>query len=81
MHWNAEGVEVSCCADAVTGGGTVGHRAEQLVTPASVMKIQIVLAVASGLDSGTLGGAATIRLDDGSRTPGPVGMSLMTDPV
>ena len=81
VRWDLVGVDASWCASAIDGSGQLGYRPEERVTPASVMKIQVALAVASAIDSGTLDGTARIRLETVSRTPGPVGMSLMADPV
>jgi beta-lactamase class A len=75
------GVGGAACATAVNGGKVVGVEEDKLVTPASVMKIQIALAVHNAIEAGTLDGAARRVLRPEHRTPGPVGMSLMRDQV
>jgi beta-lactamase class A len=68
-------------AASVTGGPGVGFNAEDPVSPASVMKIQVALAVERAIASGSLDGSATRVLSPERRTPGPVGVSLMRDEV
>lgn len=81
VDWDVAGVDASWCAAPIGGGTAVGHRPDLLVTPASVMKVQVALAVVAAIDSGALDGTARVRLGADVRTPGPVGMSLMTDPI
>ena len=68
-------------AASVTGGPGVGFNAGDSVSPASVMKIQVALAVERAIASGSLEGSATRVLSPEQRTPGPVGVSLMLDEV
>ena len=81
--WNLPGVEVWWAAARIGDGNlpVIGHRATEPVTPASVMKVQVALATASAIARGELDGAARVALDSTRRTPGPVGMSLMVDPI
>jgi beta-lactamase class A len=82
--WSVAGVKASWCAvpiDGGHGGRPIGYRSDLPVTPASVMKLQVALTVAAAIDSGEVDGAARTLLGADVRTPGPVGMSLMTDPV
>jgi beta-lactamase class A len=59
----------------------VGFNADGLVSPASVMKIQIGLAVEGAVASGLVDGAALRVLSPERRTSGPTGVSLMQDEV
>ncbi len=80
-RWDVTGVDAVWCAAPIDGGTTIGHRRDQPVSPGSVMKIQVALAVGSAIDGGRLDGTTRVWLGTHPRTPGPVGMSLMTDPV
>jgi beta-lactamase class A len=51
------------------------------MTPASVLKVQIALAVESAIASGRIDGTAPRVLPRTARTPGPTGISLMRDDV
>jgi beta-lactamase class A len=79
--WDVDGVSASWCAAALDGSLAVGHGADELVTPGSVMKVQVALTAASLIGSGELHGMARCRLPAQPRTPGPVGLSLMADEV
>lgn len=79
--WGLEDVEAWWCAASLDGSTVLSHRADELVAPASVMKVQVALSAASLIESGALDGKSRCRLPAGSRTPGPVGMSLMRDAV
>ncbi len=68
-------------AAPLAGGEGVGFRADELVTPASVMKIQVALTVENAIATGALDGQAQHSISPEGRTPGPVGMSLMRDEV
>lgn len=59
----------------------VGVRAGEPVTPASVSKIQIALAVEDAIAAGTLDGTQQRLLPARPRTAGPVGISLLRDEV
>lgn len=80
-EWELDDVEAWWCAADLDSPTLVGHGADELVTPASVMKVQVALAAASLIESGDLDGESRCELPAGSRTPGPVGMSLMRDSV
>jgi beta-lactamase class A len=75
------GLEVFAYAAPVVGTAGVGVREHELVTPASVMKIQVALAVESLIDEGVVQATDRRIMLPTSRTPGPVGMSLMRDEV
>jgi beta-lactamase class A len=68
-------------AAPVTGGDGAGFHADDLVMPASVMKIQIALAIENAIAAGSLDGSARRVMSSAHRTPGPVGISLMRDEV
>ncbi len=59
----------------------IGVNQEMLVTPASVMKVQVALAVHQSIAVGDVDGSEQRRLPAAGRTPGPVGISLMRDDV
>src|SRR3954452_14944397 len=62
-------------------GPGVGVRADDAVTPASVSKVQIALAVEEAMATGALDGTRLRILPPGQRTAGPVGVSLLRDEV
>jgi beta-lactamase class A len=62
-------------------GPGVGFAGDELVTPASVMKIQIALAGARDIAAGRLNGREQRILSSSRRTPGPAGISLLQDEV
>jgi beta-lactamase class A len=68
-------------AAPVSGGPGVGFGEDDLVTPASVMKVQVALTIENALADGSLDGAERRTLAPTGRTPGPVGMSLLRDEV
>ena len=69
------------CAAPLAGGPAVEYLADELVTPGSVMKIQVALAALNAVATGRLAGTRRVLLAADSRTPGPVGVSLMADDV
>ena len=68
-------------AASIAGGDGLGFNADGLMAPASVMKVQIALAVESAIASGRVDGTASRVLARNARTPGPTGISLMSDDV
>jgi beta-lactamase class A len=62
-------------------GRGVGVGADELMTPASVMKVQVALAAKQAIATGAIDGQQERVLSPGHRTPGPVGISLMHDEV
>jgi len=68
-------------AAPVSGEPGVGFGADDLVTPASVMKVQVALAIENAISGGAVDGAERRVLTAADRTPGPVGISLMHDEV
>jgi beta-lactamase class A len=75
------GLEIFAYAAPIVEISGVGIREHELVTPASVMKIQVALAVESLIDEGTVKGTDRRTMLATPRTPGPIGMSLMRDEV
>lgn len=71
----------SAAAAPVGSDVGVGLNQDVLVTPASVMKVQIALAVEDAIATGGLDGTDQRLLSSKCRTPGPVGISLMRDEV
>jgi beta-lactamase class A len=67
-------------AAPVRGDG-VGTHEDELMTPASVMKIQVALAVEGAIAAGVLDGSQQRVLSPQARTPGTVGISLLRDEV
>ena len=78
---NEMGLTGAGFAAPLDGCEEVGFAADELVAPASVMKIQIGLAVQNLIGSGAISGAEVRTLPADDRVPGPVGMSLMRDEV
>ena len=66
---------------AVIDGPGAGIRGDDLVTPASVAKVQIALAAEHAMATGMLDGQRQRILVPYRRTAGPVGMSLLHDEV
>jgi beta-lactamase class A len=58
-----------------------GYLPDLAVVPASVMKVQVALAVESMFADGALDPTERVRLGATRRTPGPVGLSLCQDDV
>lgn len=75
------GLTGAAFAAPLAGGPSRGFHADELVTPASVMKIQVALAVENAILDGVIDGRARRVLGSEGRTPGPVGLSLMQDEV
>ena len=75
------GLDGSGYAAPVHGGTGAGYHEHDLVTPASVMKIQVALTVENLIARGDLDGGARLTMPASPRTPGPVGVSLMQDDV
>jgi beta-lactamase class A len=66
---------------AVIDGSGVGIRSDDPVTPASVGKAQVALAVEHAMATGELDGQQLRSLSPQQRTAGPVGISLLRDQV
>ncbi|GIH03772.1 serine hydrolase [Rhizocola hellebori] len=79
--FDALGVGGAAYAAPIGGGSGVGVRENDLVTPASVMKIQVALAAGEAIAAGVLDGTQQRVLAAGLRTPGQVGISLLRDDV
>lgn len=73
------GILGAAYAAPVSGGPGIGD--DDLVTPASVMKIQVALAIENAIRDGSVDGAERRALRPADRTPGPVGLSLIGDEV
>ncbi|WP_204013007.1 serine hydrolase [Virgisporangium aurantiacum] len=70
----------TACAAPIEGLA-IGMCADVAVTPASVSKVQIALAVEDATATGVLDGTQQRKLSPRARTPGPVGISLLRDEV
>lgn len=81
IAWRLPDVRAAYCAARVLGDELVGVACRDVVTPASVMKVQVALTALTEIHAGRLDGSAMVWLDTWNRTPGPVGMSLFEDPV
>jgi beta-lactamase class A len=68
-------------AEPVAGGEGVGFNVDDLVSPASVMKIQVALAVERAIAPGSVTGGEARVLSPERRTPGPTRVLLMRDEV
>jgi len=75
------GVTGMAYAAPVAGGAGIGWAEHDLATPASVMKIQVALAVERAIADGSIDGTDIRTLRADRRTPGPVGLSLLRDDV
>lgn len=80
-RWPLPDVQAAYCAARVVGDELVGVAFHDVVTPASVMKVQVALTALTEIYEGRLDGSAMVSLDTSNRTAGPVGMSLFEDPV
>jgi beta-lactamase class A len=58
-----------------------GVRSDDSVVPASVMKVLVGLTVEAHIHQRRIDPAERVRIAEGDRTPGPVGMSLFQDAV
>jgi beta-lactamase class A len=75
------GVSGTAAVLDLESGATFDVAGDDLVSPASVMKIQVALAVADACVTGKLDAREQRTLHSERRTPGPVGISLMQDEV
>lgn len=75
------GLDSSAYAAPVDGGPGIGFSEHELVSPASVMKIQIALTIENLAARGLLDPAERRIVPSGPRTPGPTSMSLMSDEI
>lgn len=75
------GLSGSAYAAPIDGGLGNGFRENELVSPASVMKIQIGLTIENLMAQGLLDGTERRIVPSGPRSPGPTGMSLMRDEI
>ncbi|MBU2665865.1 class A beta-lactamase-related serine hydrolase [Actinoplanes bogorensis] len=75
------GITATAFAAPIGGGDGVGFGVDELVTPASVMKINVGLAVARAIAAGEVDAEQPVVLRPDDRTPGPTGISLMRDEV
>ncbi len=75
------GLTGAAYAAPVAGGRGRGLGADDLVTPASLVKIQVALAVENAILAGVIDGRARRILPSECRTPGPSGLSLMHDEI
>src|SRR5262245_10778675 len=62
-------------------GPGIGVNGDRPMSPASVAKIQIALAVEDAIAAGALDGPQQRVLPPRPRTPGPTGLSLLRDEV
>jgi beta-lactamase class A len=63
------------------GGAELGVRPDEPVTMASVFKLPVLVALVRAFDAGDLDPRATVTVDPSSRTEGPTGLSVLSDPV
>jgi beta-lactamase class A len=66
-------------AATLDGSAEIGVGADDLVTPASTIKVLVAIEAASRFADGRLDGAGQLRLGLEGRTVGPVGISLFAD--
>jgi beta-lactamase class A len=77
----AAGCRGSVHATTLDGGLEVGLDADEVVAPASVIKVLVALAAETQMADGRLDPAERVRIAEPSGVPGPVGMSLFQDAV
>ena len=77
----AAGCRGSVHATTLDGQAEVGLDADEVVVPASVIKVLVALAAETQMADGRLDPARRVRIADPSGVPGPVGMSLFQDAV
>ena len=75
------GVTGTAFAAPIGDGAGIGSSEHDLVTPASVLKIQVALTAESAIADGSVDGTEIRTLRSATRTPGPVGISLLRDDV
>ena len=75
------GLTGAAYAAPVSGGPGVGFNEHELVSPASVMKVQIALTIENLSKRGKIDASMPRLVPAVPRTPGPTGMSLMSDDV
>ncbi len=75
------GLTIAAYAAPIGDGCGVGFNEDVLVAPASVLKVPVALTVESTVSLGELNPQERRVVPSGPRTPGPVGLSLMTDVV
>ena len=90
-HFERAGCEGALCVQPLgvaggsgedAGGGSAAEvvlRADEPVTPGSVVKVQIALEAETWFADGRLDPREPVTLRAGDRTPGPVGVSLFAD--
>jgi beta-lactamase class A len=74
-------VDASFHAVDLASGAEVGHRPDEPSIMASVFKLPVLVALTREADAGTVDLSAQITVPVEDRTPGPTGLSTMTDPV
>jgi beta-lactamase class A len=75
------GVTGSAVAAPIGSEEAIGVAEDDLMTPASVLKVQVAVAAEDAIATGMLDGSKLRVLPPHRRTPGPVGISLMRDEV
>ncbi len=73
------GCEGALCVQSLDDDAEFAWRADQPVTPASVVKVQVALEAETWFADGRLDPAERVTLPAAERTPGPVGISLFDD--
>jgi beta-lactamase class A len=75
------GVDGFLHAVDLDSGREVGHRADEPVVLASVVKIAVLVELFRRFDAGELAPADRVRVSPAERSPGPTGLSVMKDDV
>lgn len=81
MYLEEIGLRANAYAAPIGTARGIGFNENELVTPASVMKIQVALTIENLIARGRIDGTEVRTVPRGTRTPGPTGMSLMHDEV
>ncbi|MFK0107068.1 serine hydrolase [Streptomyces sp. NPDC091217] len=75
------GCEGAMLVRSAADGAEFGLRADELVVPASVIKVLVALEAETRFADGSLDPRERVALGGADRTPGPVGLSLFEDDV
>jgi beta-lactamase class A len=75
------GVEAWLHALDLGTGAEVAHRADELVVPASIFKVPVLLELFRQHSAGEIDATAQVLVPVEGRAPGPFGISMMRDPM
>jgi beta-lactamase class A len=79
--FDAAGVAGALHVVDLDGGASISHNADELVVPASVFKLPVLLELCRQDAVGEIDASAPVTLPVAGRAPGPFGVSVMKDPI